>query len=88
MEAIAKVETLDFDILIPGHGDVGEKADLTLFLDFLRALEAGVTKGIAEGRSLDDMRENLSFPGYEDWLLYERRRVILITEAYELLTGQ
>ena len=88
VEAIAKVETLDFNILIPGHGDVGEKADLTLFLDFLRALEAGVTKGIAEGRSLDDMRENLSFPGYEDWLLYERRRVILITEAYELLTGQ
>ncbi len=87
VDAIAKVQALDFDILIPGHGDVGEKADLILFLEFLRALEAAVAKGIAEGTSLDEMRANLSFPGYEDWLLYDERRVELITEAYELLAG-
>jgi hypothetical protein len=33
------------------------------------------------------MRENLSFPGYEDWLLFKTRKVGLITEAYGLLTG-
>ncbi len=85
VDAIAKVQVLDFDILIPGHGDVGEKADLVLFLDFLRALDAGVADGIAEGRSLDDLRENLFFPGYDDWLLYDERRIDLITETYELL---
>ena len=37
---------------------------------------------------LEVMRENLSFPDHEDWLLYEERRISLITEAYQLLTGQ
>ena len=61
-----------------------------LFPDFLRALEAAVASGIAEGRSLDEMRENLSFPDYEDWapsLRDDRRRLILITEVYESLAG-
>ncbi len=87
VDAIAKVQALDFDILIPGHGDVGEKSDLVLFLDFLRALDAAVANGIAEGTSLDELRDNLFFPGYEDWLLYDERRVNLIAETYELLAG-
>ena len=39
---LAKVQDLDFDIVIQGHGDDGVKADLAFFLDFLRALEAGL----------------------------------------------
>ena len=87
VDAVAKVQDLDFDIVIQGHGDDGVKADLAFFLDFLRALEAAVASGIAAGSSLDELRDNLFFPDYEDWLLYDARRVNLITEAYELLTG-
>ena len=59
VDANAIVQELDFDILVAGHGNiVGEKADLMLYLEFLRALEAAVASGIAEGRSLEDMREN------------------------------
>lgn len=87
VDAVAKVQDLDFDIVIQGHGDDGVKADLAFFLDFLRALEAAVASGIAAGSSLDEMHDNLFFPDYEDWLLYDTRRVNLITEAYELLTG-
>lgn len=87
VDAVARVETLDFDILIPGHGDVGEKADLALFLDFLRALEAAVAAGIDEGKTVEELSETVSIPGYEDWLLYDARRVTLITETYALLTG-
>ena len=66
----------------------GGVSALILFLDFLRALEAAVAGGIAEGRSLEEMRENLSFPDHADWLLYDERRINLITETYQLLTGQ
>ncbi len=89
VDAISKLQELDFDIVVAGHGNIiGEKADLLLFLDFLRALEAAVTNGVAEGKSLDEMLQSLSFPDYEDWLRYEDRRVTLITETYELLAGQ
>ncbi len=89
VDANARVQDLDFDILIPGHGDVGEKSDLMLFPDYLRAVEAAVASGIAEGRSLEEMHENLSFPDYEDWGLSPRentRRLNLITEIHEFLT--
>lgn len=88
VDAIARVETLDFDILIPGHGDIGTKNDLVLFLDFLRALEAAVAAGIDEGKTVEELSETVSIPGYEDWLLYDARRVTLVTETYALLTGQ
>jgi glyoxylase-like metal-dependent hydrolase (beta-lactamase superfamily II) len=86
VDAIAKVQSLDFDILIPGHGNVGEKADLILFVSFLRALDAAVASGIAEGKSLEEMRKSIFFPDYKNWLLYDVRRVNLINEVYELLT--
>ena len=88
VDAITRVQALDFDILVPGHGEVGQKADLDLFLDFLRALEAAVATGIDEGKTLEELHMSVSIPGYEDWLLYELRRTDLISETFELLTGQ
>ncbi len=83
--AINKLQQFDFDTVVAGHGNIiGEKADLALFLGFLQALDAGVTAGIAEGRSLEELLETLDFPEYQSWLRYEDRRVTLITEAYEL----
>lgn len=84
VDAIAKVQSLDFDILIPGHGNVGEKADLEDFVSFLRALDTAVSSGIAEGKSLEEMRESIFFPEYKNWLLYDVRRVNLINEVYEM----
>ena len=89
VDAVSKLQDLDFDVVVAGHGNIiGEKDDLLLFLDFLRALEATVSDAVAEGRSLDETLQSLSFPDYEDWLRYEDRRVSLITETYELLIGQ
>lgn len=85
--AIEKLQEFDFDTVVAGHGDIiGEKADLALFLGFLQDLDESVALGIAEGRTLAELLESLSFPEYQHWLLYEERRVALITEAYELST--
>ena len=86
-EAIARLQTLDYRIAIPGHGEIGEKADLGAFLEFLRALEAAVADGIEQERDLADLQENLQFPAYADWLLYDTRRQMLIAETYAVLTG-
>jgi glyoxylase-like metal-dependent hydrolase (beta-lactamase superfamily II) len=86
-EAIARIQTLDYQIAIPGHGEIGDKADLDVFLNFLRVLETAVADGIADGRSVEDLQENLEFPDYEDWLLYDTRRRTLVAETFALLTG-
>ena len=86
--AIRKLQQYDFDTVVAGHGNIiGEKADLDLFLGFLLALDAAVDAGVAEGKDLETLLEELAFPDYEDWLLYEQRRVILVTEAYAQATS-
>ncbi len=87
VDASARVQGLDFDILIPGHGDVGDRANLVLYLDFLRALEAAVANGVAQGKSLEELLESVYFPGYEVWIINDARRLTLITETYDLLSG-
>ena len=84
---MVEVQGLDFDILIPGHGDAGEKADVDLYLDFLRALQAAVANGVADGRSLEELLESVYFPGYEVWIINDARRLTLITETYDVLSG-
>ena len=88
-QAINRLHAFDFETVVAGHGDIiGERADLRLYLSFLQALDEGVTAGIAEGRSLEELLESLSFPEYEHWLRYEDRRTTLIREAYTLSIRQ
>ncbi len=86
VDAVTKVQALDFDILLPGHGVVGTKADLITYVKFLRTLDTAVASGIAQGKSLEDMRKSIVFPELKKWILYEARRVNLINETYEILT--
>ena len=83
--ALATVEALDFDILVPGHGNVGTKADVSAFLELLRDLESDVTAGIAEGLGRETLQETILLADYSDWLLYEERRANLVGEMYDTL---
>ena len=83
--ALATVEALDFDILVPGHGNPGTKADVSAFLKLLRDLESDVTAGIAEGLGRETLQETILLADYSDWLLYGERRANLVGEMYDTL---
>jgi glyoxylase-like metal-dependent hydrolase (beta-lactamase superfamily II) len=80
------VEALDFDILAGGHGALFEKQDVTDTRRYFEALVAAVSAGMAEGKSLDELKETLQLEGYEDWANYERLRQNNIEAAYRNLT--
>jgi glyoxylase-like metal-dependent hydrolase (beta-lactamase superfamily II) len=44
-------------IIIPGHGAVGRKADLAAYRDMLVTLRTGVAAAIAQGRSLEQIKQ-------------------------------
>ncbi len=71
IEALERVEAMDFDILAPGHGPLGVKADVRDHRLYLEDLHAAVLKAARDGRSLDDMRKNIKLEGYRDWAQYE-----------------
>lgn len=74
IDAIKRVEDIDFDILIPGHGPIGTKADATEHREYLEALYAAVLRATREGQSLEEMQQSIRLDEfshlerYEEWL--------------------
>jgi glyoxylase-like metal-dependent hydrolase (beta-lactamase superfamily II) len=71
IEAIRQVEAMDFDILIPGHGPVGVKADAADHRAYLEDLYNAVLAAARAGQSLDEMKQSIKLEAYKDWGQYE-----------------
>ena len=82
MDAVARVDAMDFDILIPGHGGLGTKADVTAFRGYMDALYAVVLKGAREGKSLEAMQKSIRLGKYKDWDNYDKQLALNIEGMY------
>ncbi len=78
---IGQVETamtLDFEIFAPGHGSVGNKADLQDHLTYITELKAGVLDALKAGKSVDEIKAELTLDAYSDWSQYDNWRELNI----------
>ncbi len=82
MNAIARVEAMDFDILVPGHGGLGTKADATAFRGYMEILYAAVLKGAREGKSLEAMQQSIRLEKYKDWHNHDTQLALNIEGMY------
>ncbi len=71
MEALKKVEAIDFDILAPGHGPLGTRTDARDQRLYLEELYAAVLAGLREGKSVEQMQDTIKLERYADWGQYE-----------------
>jgi glyoxylase-like metal-dependent hydrolase (beta-lactamase superfamily II) len=53
--------------VIPGHGPLSDKAGLKKFLEVMKGTSAAVQKGIAAGKTLDQLREEKVLEPWEEW---------------------
>jgi glyoxylase-like metal-dependent hydrolase (beta-lactamase superfamily II) len=67
IDSLRRVEALDFDILVPGHGPLGGKANVTMFREYLTDLRGEVLRYTREGKSLDEMKPLITLPKYAAW---------------------
>jgi len=68
VQTLTALEKLDFTHIIPGHGDVQPKSQLTFFRGYLTDLIAAVKKASAAGATLDEMKTKVAdqlAPKYE-----------------------
>jgi len=80
------IEALDFDVLAGGHGDVlFKKSDIAEARQFFEDLMAAVSAGIAQGRSLDELKKTITLDKYKDWAYYQRLLADNIEAAYNNL---
>lgn len=67
IESLKRVEAMDFDILAPGHGPLGNKANVTMFREYLQDLRVEVIRYAREGKSVDEMKALITLPKYAAW---------------------
>ncbi len=71
---IKTIESLDFEILSPGHGGMGVKADATAHREYVEKLMAAVTEGLKAGKTTDQLVAELTLDEYANWGSYKNWR--------------
>jgi glyoxylase-like metal-dependent hydrolase (beta-lactamase superfamily II) len=86
IESYKAVYALDFDTFAGGHGGFFTKADVALPIEFLETLQREVQAAIDAGKSLEQMKQEITLEQYKDWAYYEMLREKNIEAAYLNLT--
>ncbi len=85
LESLRRVEAMEFDILAPGHGQLGNKADVTNFRLYLEDLRAQVLAAARAGKSLEETKKIVDLSKYKDWGGYEQMSQLNIDGMYRLV---
>jgi glyoxylase-like metal-dependent hydrolase (beta-lactamase superfamily II) len=83
IKSLARVERMDFDILAPGHGPLGTKADVTAFREYMSDLTNQVLEQARMGKSLDETKAAVDLSKYKDWGQFEAWGPLNIDGAYQ-----
>jgi len=67
IESLRKAEALDFDILAPGHGELGRKEDVRALRAYLEALREQVLGHLRDGKSVDEIKQLVKMEKYSGW---------------------
>jgi len=81
------VDTLDFDVVSPGHEAVGTKADVADQVSYFEDLIDGVQTGIDAGMSKEEIVDTVLLEQYAHMLQYDNWRVPNVAGAYEILVS-
>ncbi|HTL62039.1 MAG TPA: MBL fold metallo-hydrolase [Nitrospira sp.] len=70
IESLKRVEQLEFETLVPGHGKIGRKDHVRMFRGYLEDLRAAVFDQVKKGASLEEAKQSVQLPKYEGWGRY------------------
>lgn len=76
IESLKAMERLDFDVLAPGHGEIGTRADIAPHRVYLERLSERVLAGMRAGKSADEISAETTMDEYAGWSGYDRWRAL------------
>jgi glyoxylase-like metal-dependent hydrolase (beta-lactamase superfamily II) len=85
IDSLRRVEALEFDILAPGHGALGNKANVTAFRNYMEDLRGQVMAAARAGKSLEETKKLVDLSKYKDWGGYEQMGQLNIEGVYRLV---
>lgn len=71
IDSLRAVEGMDFDVLVPGHGELGDKSDVTAMKGYLQDLYDAVLEQARAGRTLEETIAAVDLEQYRDWGQYD-----------------
>ena len=86
VESLSRVEAMDFDVLAPGHGQLGKKAHVAMFREYLEDLRAEVLRYVREGKSLDETKQLVKLTKYEKWGNYQQWLPLNVEGMYRYMS--
>ncbi len=78
IEQVRRVNSLDFEVMIGGHGAVGVKADVAEAVNYLEELRATVLAGLRAGQSVAELRASIRLERYRSWQNFDQWRELNI----------
>lgn len=87
INSLRRVESIDYDILLPGHGDSGTKSDAVEFRRYFEALHAAALNAIEEGVSLEDAKATIRLDEFSHFSMYDEWLSLNIEAFTSLLTS-
>lgn len=85
IESLRRVEQIDFDILVPGHGPLGNRQSVRAHREYLEDLHGQVLALAREGKSLDEVRRSVNLDKYRGWSGFEQMAQLNIEGMYRLV---
>jgi glyoxylase-like metal-dependent hydrolase (beta-lactamase superfamily II) len=71
IESLKKLEAMDFDILAPGHGAMGTRADVGAHRKYVEELRAQVLARVQAKMPLAQVKTEVTMPAYAAWGNYK-----------------
>lgn len=80
--SLKTLEALDIDIVQPGHGKTGTRADVTEHREYVEVLYEAVLTASREGKTLDEMKQSITLKKYTYFDNYDTWRIPNIEGMY------
>jgi len=87
MDAYRTLASLEYDTVVPGHGEIGSKTDIVAFLQYLEDLGTAVAQGVGRGMALEEIQTSVELEAYRGWERYESMLPLHIEQVYRIIRG-
>ncbi|UYN96279.1 MAG: MBL fold metallo-hydrolase [Enhydrobacter sp.] len=85
IESLRRVEALEFDVFVPGHGPLGDKASVAAFRGYMEDLRAQVLAAARAGKSLEETKKSVDLSKYKEWGGFEQMSPLNIEGMYRMV---
>jgi glyoxylase-like metal-dependent hydrolase (beta-lactamase superfamily II) len=85
IDQLNKARELDFDVIIPGHANIGGREDLDFYIDYLTTLITQVEEAIAAGKSLEETQQGMQMDQFKTLKRWDEWFLLNVQGVYEQL---